>query len=79
MAKRANPDAGGDGPPVPDLIPDRPTLTKTETRIQFLDQAELEKLLDASYPDDAFGRCFHGIGVGQGLLQASQSFGKSLE
>ena len=29
---------------------------KTETRIQFLDQAELEQLLAAPYPDDAFGR-----------------------
>jgi integrase len=35
---------------------DRPTLNKTETRIQFLDQAELEQLLASSYPDDAFGR-----------------------
>jgi integrase len=35
---------------------DRPTLKKTETRIQFLDQAELEQLLASSYPDDAFGR-----------------------
>jgi len=34
----------------------RPTVKKTETRIQFLDQAELEKLLEAPYPDDAFGR-----------------------
>ena len=40
----------------PVKLADRPTLKKTETRIQFLDQAELEKLLDASYPDDAFGR-----------------------
>ena len=35
---------------------DRPTVKKTETRIQFLDQAELEQLLAAHYPDDAFGR-----------------------
>ena len=35
---------------------DRPTVKKTETRIQFLDQAELEQLLAAPYPDDAFGR-----------------------
>jgi integrase len=40
----------------PVKLADRPTVTKTETRIQFLDHAELEKLLDASYPDDAFGR-----------------------
>ena len=40
----------------PVKLADRPTMKKTETRIQFLDQAELEKLLDASYPDDAFGR-----------------------
>jgi integrase len=40
----------------PVKLADRPTLKKTETRIQFLDQAELEKLLDTSYPDDAFGR-----------------------
>jgi len=33
-----------------------PTVKKTETRIQFLEQPELEKLLDAPYPDDAFGR-----------------------
>jgi len=40
----------------PVKLADRPTVKKTETRIQFLDQAELEKLLDAPYPDDAFGR-----------------------
>lgn len=40
----------------PVKLADRPTVMKTETRIQFLDQPELEKLLDASYPDDAFGR-----------------------
>jgi len=34
----------------------RPTLKKTETRIQFLDQVELEQLLGAAYPDDAIGR-----------------------
>jgi integrase len=34
----------------------RPTVKKTETRIQFLDQAELEQLLATAYPDDAFGR-----------------------
>ena len=31
-------------------------MKKTETRIQFLEQSELEQLLAASYPDDAFGR-----------------------
>jgi integrase len=40
----------------PVKLADRPTLKKTETRIQFLDQAELEQLLVAPYPDDAFGR-----------------------
>lgn len=40
----------------PVKLADRPTLKKTETRIQFLDQAELEQLLAASYPDDPFGR-----------------------
>jgi integrase len=40
----------------PVTLADRPTLKKTETRIQFLDQPELEQLLAASYPDDAFGR-----------------------
>jgi integrase len=40
----------------PVKLADRPTVKKTETRIQFLDQTELGKLLDAPYPDDAFGR-----------------------
>jgi integrase len=40
----------------PVKLADRPTLNQTETRIQFLEQAELEQLLAASYPDDAFGR-----------------------
>ncbi len=40
----------------PVKIADRPTLKKTETRIQFLEQSELEQLLATSYPDDAFGR-----------------------
>ena len=40
----------------PVKLADRPTVKKTETRIQFLDQAELEELLAAPYPDDAFGR-----------------------
>jgi integrase len=35
---------------------DRPTVKKTETRIQFLDQPELEQLLAGPYPYDAFGR-----------------------
>ena len=39
----------------PVKLADRPTVKKTETRIQFLDQAELEKVLAAPYPDDAFG------------------------
>ena len=33
-----------------------PVIKKTETRIKFLDQPELEKLLALPYPDDAFGR-----------------------
>jgi integrase len=40
----------------PVKLADRPTLKKTETRIQFLDQRELEQLLAAAYPNDAFGR-----------------------
>ncbi len=40
----------------PVKLADRPTLKKTETRIQFLDQPELEQLLAAPFPDDAFGR-----------------------
>ena len=40
----------------PVKLADRPTVKKTETRIQFLDQAELEQLMAAPYPDDAFGR-----------------------
>jgi integrase len=40
----------------PVKLADRPTVTKTETRIQFLDQEELDKLVDGAYPDDAFGR-----------------------
>ena len=43
-------------PANPVKLADRPTLKKTETRIQFLDQPELEQLLAAPYPDDAFGR-----------------------
>jgi integrase len=40
----------------PVKLADRPTIRKTETRIRFLDQDELEKLLSAKYPDDSFGR-----------------------
>jgi len=39
----------------PVKLADRPVIKKTETRIQFLDQAEVEKLLAAPYPEDAFG------------------------
>jgi integrase len=39
----------------PVKLADRPVIKKTETRIQFLDQGELERLLAAPYPDDAFG------------------------
>ena len=37
-------------------LADRPAITTTETRIKFLDQPELEKLLALSYPDDPFGQ-----------------------
>lgn len=40
----------------PVKLAERPVLRKTETRIQFLDPAELERLLATSYPDDAFGQ-----------------------
>jgi integrase len=39
----------------PVKLADRPVITKTETRIKFLDQAELERLLATSYPENAFG------------------------
>jgi integrase len=39
----------------PVKLADRPVIKKTETRIQFLDQDEVEKLLAAAYPEDAFG------------------------
>jgi integrase len=40
----------------PVKLADRPVIRTTETRIKFLDQADLEKLLAIDYPDDAFGR-----------------------
>jgi hypothetical protein len=40
----------------PVKLADRPAVKRTETRIQFLGQTELEQLLAAPYPDDAFGR-----------------------
>ncbi len=40
----------------PVKLADRPVIKTTETRIKFLDQAELEKLLALPYPDDAFGQ-----------------------
>jgi integrase len=40
----------------PVKLADRPVIKQTETRIKFLDQAELESLLAATYPDDAWGR-----------------------
>ncbi len=40
----------------PVKLADRPRTRKNETRIQFLDQTELDKLLATNYPDDAFGR-----------------------
>jgi len=39
----------------PVKLADRPVIKKTETRIQFLEQAEVEALLAAPYPDDVFG------------------------
>ncbi len=42
----------------PVKLADRPTgngSAKTETDIRFLDQDELEKLISAPYPDDAWG------------------------
>jgi integrase len=39
----------------PVKLADRPVIKTTETRIKFLDQAELEKLLVIPYPSDAFG------------------------
>jgi integrase len=39
----------------PVKLAERPTLKKTETRIQFLEQDELEALLAAPSPADAFG------------------------
>jgi integrase len=40
----------------PVKLADRPVIKKTETRIRFLDQDELEQLLATRYLDDAFGR-----------------------
>jgi integrase len=39
----------------PVKLADRPVIKSTETRIKFLDQPELEKLLALPFPDDAFG------------------------
>jgi integrase len=39
----------------PVKLADRPVVKATETRIKFLEQAELEKLLASPYPGDAFG------------------------
>jgi integrase len=39
----------------PVKLADRPVIKTTETRIKFLDQPELEKLLALPYPADAFG------------------------
>lgn len=39
----------------PVKLADRPTIKRTETRIQYLEQPEVEQLLAAAYPDDAFG------------------------
>ena len=40
----------------PVKLADRPVIRTTETRIQFLNQKELEKLLATSYPDDSFAK-----------------------
>jgi integrase len=40
----------------PVKLADRPVIKTTETRVKFLDQPELEKLLALPYPDDAFGQ-----------------------
>lgn len=40
----------------PVKLADRPVIKKTETRIRFLDQDELEQLLATEFIDDAFGR-----------------------
>lgn len=39
----------------PVKLADRPVIKSTETRIKFLEQAELERLLAVSYSQDAFG------------------------
>ncbi len=39
----------------PVKLADRPVTKQTETRMKFLDQTELEQLLAAWYPDDAWG------------------------
>jgi integrase len=39
----------------PVKLADRPVIKKTETRIKFLEQSELEKVVLTSYPKDAFG------------------------
>lgn len=40
----------------PVKLADRPLTKRNQTRIQFLDQQELERLLAIDYPADAFGR-----------------------
>jgi integrase len=42
-------------PTNPVKLADRPVIRSTETRIKFLDQKELEKLLAVKYPEDVFG------------------------
>jgi len=39
----------------PVKLADRPAIKRTETRIRYLEQSELEQLLAARYPGDAFG------------------------
>src|SRR3954452_10369872 len=40
----------------PVKLADGPVIRRTETRIRFLDQAQLEALLAAPFPDDAWGQ-----------------------
>lgn len=39
----------------PVKLADRPQIKKSETRIRFLDQPQLDTLIVGTYPDDAFG------------------------
>lgn len=43
-------------PTNPVKVADRPSIKRNETRLRFLDQPALEKLLATPFPNDAFGR-----------------------